>query len=178
MIEAGGGERVKPSGVGVEGVAVKMVQNSLDELKEPDKNNAKPAMQILTALVCSSGAPSASSRRVSACLRHNEGKLTGFLVPLGSGAQIGSLAMSSSRVYRPCLTCTRAKTTSPCDLPSFPTLRLSLPPCQILPPLTPTPTAPRRTNSLRPGSFARPLPFLTPTALPPSNPSGTTSSQS
>ncbi|GAA5883105.1 hypothetical protein JCM3774_002857 [Rhodotorula dairenensis] len=42
-------------GAAVEGVAVKMVQNSLDELKEPDKNNAKPAVRILTALVCSSG---------------------------------------------------------------------------------------------------------------------------
>ncbi|GAA5990089.1 hypothetical protein JCM10908_005818 [Rhodotorula pacifica] len=38
----------------IEGVAMKMVQNSLDELKEPDKNNAKPAARILTALICSS----------------------------------------------------------------------------------------------------------------------------
>lgn len=64
MDEAGGGEGVKPPAITttaaaatvVEGVAVKMVQNSLDELKEPDKNNAKPAVRILTALVCSSGA--------------------------------------------------------------------------------------------------------------------------
>ncbi|TKA55992.1 hypothetical protein B0A53_01695 [Rhodotorula sp. CCFEE 5036] len=56
MNEAGGGEGGKPpaTSTAVEGVAVKMVQNSLDELKEPDKNNAKPAMRILTALVCSS----------------------------------------------------------------------------------------------------------------------------
>ncbi|GAA5841768.1 hypothetical protein JCM9279_003101 [Rhodotorula babjevae] len=38
----------------VEGVAVKVVQNSLDELAEPEKNNAKPAVRILTALVASS----------------------------------------------------------------------------------------------------------------------------
>ncbi|GAA5964949.1 hypothetical protein JCM21900_001908 [Sporobolomyces salmonicolor] len=39
---------------GVEGVAVKVVENSLDELKEPDKNNAKPAVRILCALMASS----------------------------------------------------------------------------------------------------------------------------
>ncbi|GAA5932916.1 hypothetical protein JCM3775_005263 [Rhodotorula graminis] len=38
----------------IEGVAVKVVQNSLDELAEPEKNNAKPAVRILTALVASS----------------------------------------------------------------------------------------------------------------------------
>ncbi|GAA5820973.1 hypothetical protein JCM3770_006154 [Rhodotorula araucariae] len=38
----------------IEGVAVKVVQNSLDELAEPEKNNAKPAMRILTALIASS----------------------------------------------------------------------------------------------------------------------------
>lgn len=40
----------------VEGVAVKVVQNSLDELAEPEKANAKPAVRILTALIASSGA--------------------------------------------------------------------------------------------------------------------------
>ena len=57
MSEAGGAEGAKypAAATVVEGVAVKMVQNSLDELKEPDKNNAKPAVRILTALVCSSG---------------------------------------------------------------------------------------------------------------------------
>lgn len=45
----------RPSEVGaIEGVAVKMVQNSLEELGEPDKNNAKPAARILTALISSS----------------------------------------------------------------------------------------------------------------------------
>ncbi|SGZ26113.1 BQ5605_C024g09837 [Microbotryum silenes-dioicae] len=39
---------------GVEGIAIKVVQNSLDELREPDKSNAKPAVQILNALICSS----------------------------------------------------------------------------------------------------------------------------
>ncbi|GAA5866345.1 hypothetical protein JCM8547_000746 [Rhodosporidiobolus lusitaniae] len=38
----------------VEGVAVKVVENSLDEFKEPEKNNAKPAVRILTALMASS----------------------------------------------------------------------------------------------------------------------------
>ena len=39
---------------GVEGVGVKVVANSLDELKEPDKSNAKPAIKILAALIASS----------------------------------------------------------------------------------------------------------------------------
>lgn len=39
---------------GVEGVGVKVVANSLDELKEPDKSNAKPAVKILAALIGSS----------------------------------------------------------------------------------------------------------------------------
>ncbi|GJN90351.1 hypothetical protein Rhopal_003362-T1 [Rhodotorula paludigena] len=38
----------------IEGVAVQVVQNSLDEMAEPDKNNAKPAVRILTALIASS----------------------------------------------------------------------------------------------------------------------------
>ncbi|BGP09496.1 hypothetical protein JCM10049v2_005369 [Rhodotorula toruloides] len=38
----------------IEGVAVKAVLNSLDELQEPDKNNAKPAVRILTAFVAAS----------------------------------------------------------------------------------------------------------------------------
>lgn len=45
----------------IEGVAVKAVLNSLDELQEPDKNNAKPAVRILTAFVAAS---SASPRRL------------------------------------------------------------------------------------------------------------------
>lgn len=40
----------------IEGVAVQVVQNSLDEMAEPDKNNAKPAVRILTALIASSSA--------------------------------------------------------------------------------------------------------------------------
>ncbi|GEM08663.1 DNA repair/transcription protein [Rhodotorula toruloides] len=38
----------------IEGVAVKAVLNSLDELQEPDKNNAKPAVRILTAFIAAS----------------------------------------------------------------------------------------------------------------------------
>jgi DNA repair/transcription protein MET18/MMS19 len=37
------------------GVAVQVVENSLDEFKEPEKNNAKPAVRILTALIAASG---------------------------------------------------------------------------------------------------------------------------
>lgn len=40
----------------IEGVAVKAVLNSLDELQEPDKNNAKPAVRILTAFIAASSA--------------------------------------------------------------------------------------------------------------------------
>lgn len=36
--------------MGVEGVGVKVVANSLEELKEPDKSNAQPAVRILAAL--------------------------------------------------------------------------------------------------------------------------------
>jgi DNA repair/transcription protein MET18/MMS19 len=36
---------------GVQGIGVKVVQNSLEELKEPDKSNAKPAVRILAALI-------------------------------------------------------------------------------------------------------------------------------
>ncbi|SCZ87643.1 BZ3500_MvSof-1268-A1-R1_Chr2-2g05109 [Microbotryum saponariae] len=43
-----------PAPTGVEGIAIKVVQNSLDELREPDKSNAKPAVKILNALICSS----------------------------------------------------------------------------------------------------------------------------
>lgn len=39
---------------GVEGVGVKVVANSLEELKEPDKSNAQPAVKILAALMLSS----------------------------------------------------------------------------------------------------------------------------
>jgi DNA repair/transcription protein MET18/MMS19 len=39
----------------IAGVAVQVVDNSLDEFKEPEKNNAKPAVRILTALIASSG---------------------------------------------------------------------------------------------------------------------------
>ncbi|SCV70456.1 BQ2448_1850 [Microbotryum intermedium] len=38
----------------VEGIAIKVVQSSLDELREPDKSNAKPAVKTLNALICSS----------------------------------------------------------------------------------------------------------------------------
>ncbi|GAA5888696.1 hypothetical protein JCM6882_009055 [Rhodosporidiobolus microsporus] len=38
----------------IEGVAIQVVENALDELKEPEKNNAKPAVRILTALIASS----------------------------------------------------------------------------------------------------------------------------
>lgn len=38
------------------GIVVQVVENSLDEFKEPEKNNAKPAVRILTALIASSGA--------------------------------------------------------------------------------------------------------------------------
>ena len=38
----------------IQGVAVKVVANSLDELREPDKSNAKPAARILAALITSS----------------------------------------------------------------------------------------------------------------------------
>ncbi|GAA5981336.1 hypothetical protein JCM11641_005289 [Rhodosporidiobolus odoratus] len=38
----------------VEGIAIQVVENSLDEFKEPEKNNAKPAVRILTALMAAS----------------------------------------------------------------------------------------------------------------------------
>ncbi|GAA5832383.1 hypothetical protein JCM11251_006429 [Rhodosporidiobolus azoricus] len=38
----------------VEGVAIQVAENCLDELKEPEKNNAKPAVRILAALIASS----------------------------------------------------------------------------------------------------------------------------
>lgn len=40
----------------IRGVAVKVVANALEELKEPDKSNAKPAVRILTAFMASSSA--------------------------------------------------------------------------------------------------------------------------
>ncbi|BGP41533.1 hypothetical protein JCM10450v2_005582 [Rhodotorula kratochvilovae] len=49
-----GADEAKDETDKIEGVAVKVVQNSLDELAEPEKNNAKPAMRILTALIASS----------------------------------------------------------------------------------------------------------------------------
>lgn len=45
---------VAEAATGVEGVGIKVVANSLDELKEPDKSNAKPAIRILAALISSS----------------------------------------------------------------------------------------------------------------------------
>lgn len=39
---------------GVIGIGVKVVANSLEELREPDKSNAKPATKILAALIVSS----------------------------------------------------------------------------------------------------------------------------
>ncbi|ORY74067.1 ARM repeat-containing protein [Leucosporidium creatinivorum] len=48
-------EMAAPEAVsGVEGVGVKVVANSLEELREPDKSNAKPATRILAALITSS----------------------------------------------------------------------------------------------------------------------------
>ncbi|GAA6003750.1 hypothetical protein JCM10207_003581 [Rhodosporidiobolus poonsookiae] len=48
-------EEQKPkAGDKIEGVALKVVENSLDELNEPEKNNAKPAVRILTALIAAS----------------------------------------------------------------------------------------------------------------------------
>lgn len=38
----------------VEGVGVKVIANSLEELREPDKSNAKPAVRILAALMLAS----------------------------------------------------------------------------------------------------------------------------
>lgn len=43
-----------PRLTGIEGIGIKVVANSLDELREPDKSNAVPAMRILAALVVSS----------------------------------------------------------------------------------------------------------------------------
>lgn len=43
-----------PENEKVEGVAIRVVENSLLELKEPDKSNAKPAAQVLTALMAAS----------------------------------------------------------------------------------------------------------------------------
>jgi hypothetical protein len=40
--------------MGVEGVGVKVINNSLEELKEPDKSNAIPAIRILAALMLAS----------------------------------------------------------------------------------------------------------------------------
>lgn len=45
-------EQTNPTGVS--GIGVKVVANSLDELREPDKSNAKPATRILAALILSS----------------------------------------------------------------------------------------------------------------------------
>lgn len=39
----------------IHGIGIKVVKNSLDELKEPDKSNAVPAVKILASLIrCSS----------------------------------------------------------------------------------------------------------------------------
>lgn len=40
--------------IGIEGIGIKVVANSLDELREPEKSNAKPAVRILAALQASS----------------------------------------------------------------------------------------------------------------------------
>lgn len=42
------------SPLGVTGVGIKVVNNSLEELREPDKSNAKPAVRILAALMLAS----------------------------------------------------------------------------------------------------------------------------
>ncbi|GAA6032143.1 hypothetical protein JCM8097_007094 [Rhodosporidiobolus ruineniae] len=54
MTTAGAAEKKEVEEEKIEGVAVQVVENSLDELKEPEKNNAKPAVRILTALIASS----------------------------------------------------------------------------------------------------------------------------
>lgn len=42
----------------IHGIGIKVVKNSLAELKEPDKSNAVPAVRILASLIrCSSGLP-------------------------------------------------------------------------------------------------------------------------
>ena len=38
----------------IEGIAVQVVRNSLDELEEPEKSNAKPALRILVSLIAAS----------------------------------------------------------------------------------------------------------------------------
>ncbi|GAA6059776.1 hypothetical protein JCM10212_001984 [Sporobolomyces blumeae] len=49
--DAGGEARTKRDNRReVRGIAVQVLQNSLDELDEPDKNNAKPALEILVSL--------------------------------------------------------------------------------------------------------------------------------
>lgn len=44
----------QPRLTGIEGIGIKVIANSLDELREPDKSNAKPAARILAALLVSS----------------------------------------------------------------------------------------------------------------------------
>ncbi|BGP17780.1 hypothetical protein JCM10213v2_005822 [Rhodosporidiobolus nylandii] len=55
MVDASAASVGEKGGEKIEGVAVQVVDNCLDELKEPEKQNAKPAVRILTALVGSSG---------------------------------------------------------------------------------------------------------------------------
>ncbi len=52
--EDGDVDMALPENEAVAGVAVKVVDNSLEELTEPDKSNAKPAAQVLTALMSAS----------------------------------------------------------------------------------------------------------------------------
>lgn len=47
-----------PRLTGIEGIGIKVISNSLEELREPEKSNAVPAMKILAALVlCSRKTP-------------------------------------------------------------------------------------------------------------------------
>lgn len=46
----------------IKGVGVKVVANSLEELQEPDKSNATPAVRILTSLINSSSELFCSNR--------------------------------------------------------------------------------------------------------------------
>jgi len=52
--EEGDVDMTLPENEMVAGVAVKVVENSLEELKEPDKSNAKPATLVLNALMSAS----------------------------------------------------------------------------------------------------------------------------
>lgn len=99
---------------GVSGIGVKVVANSLDELREPDKSNAKPAVKILAALI-------ASSSTFFDIFFNRKGLLTVF--PF----QIGWLSTPFLSPFLNFFPCSRTPTKFHFELQSSPVYLLSLP---------------------------------------------------